>query len=72
VRVSGYFNSGKWPQCVINILNVTFIPYLLSNQIASLSATWRYTATIKNAGADVEDNRDRILVIRGPEMGTGS
>jgi hypothetical protein len=38
MRVSGYFNRGKWPQFTINILNVAFIP-IIFNQIAFLSAT---------------------------------
>jgi hypothetical protein len=28
--VSDYVNSGKWPQFVINILNVTFIPIVVN------------------------------------------
>jgi hypothetical protein len=38
MRVSDYFNIRKWPQFLINILNVTFLP-LVSKQIAISSAT---------------------------------
>jgi hypothetical protein len=38
MRFSDYYNSGKWPQLIINILNVAFIP-IVFNQIALLSAT---------------------------------
>jgi hypothetical protein len=38
MRVSGDFNSGKWPHFIKNILNVFFYP-IFFNQIAILSAT---------------------------------
>jgi hypothetical protein len=37
-RVSDYFIYRKWPQFIINILNVALIP-IIFNQIAFLSAT---------------------------------
>jgi hypothetical protein len=62
MRVSDYFNSGKWPQLIVNTLNAAFI-LLVFNQITlhyiSLHyitlhfylPLWRYTATKKNTGA---------------------
>jgi hypothetical protein len=38
MRESDYLNSAKWPQFIINILNVVFIP-IVFNQIAFSSAT---------------------------------
>jgi hypothetical protein len=38
IRVSGYFKSGKWPQFIMDILNVAFI-FIVFNQIPFSSAT---------------------------------
>jgi hypothetical protein len=38
MRVSDGFNGGKWPQSIINIQSVAFLP-MFFNQIAFLSAT---------------------------------
>jgi hypothetical protein len=59
-RVSDYFESGKWPQFMINILNVAFIPIVI-NLIAFFLPLWRYTATKKKTGSrggDREESRD--------------
>jgi hypothetical protein len=46
MRVSDYFNCGKWPLFITNTLNVDFIP-IVCNQIAILSATKKTLATYK-------------------------
>jgi hypothetical protein len=46
MTVSEYFNSGKWPQLIINILRVAFIPVLF-NQLHFNLPIWRSTATKK-------------------------
>jgi hypothetical protein len=61
MRVSDYFNSVKWPQVIINILNVAFIP-ILSSQIAFPSVPlWRYTATKKKL----------VMFLAVPSLGYG-
>jgi hypothetical protein len=50
MRVPGYFSSRKWPQFVVNILNVAFIPYF-SAKLQFYMPLWRYTATKKKLAA---------------------
>jgi hypothetical protein len=50
MRVSDYFNCGRWPQFIVNILNVAFLP-IFFNQIEISSAFWWYTASKKNSGS---------------------